>query len=277
MNTPQRTHLTSNDSALKTDPTPAGAKSAYDWSIFPWWLVGIVLTILFPVYKMITDETWSEGFLFIKDGIILTFMVTTGGFVVAMIVGLVVALGRMSKKLLPRNLAMYYIELMRGIPVLVTLFMLGLVIVPWILDALGISARSTLGSKAVRATIAVGLIYGAYIAEVFRAGIESVTIGQTEAGKSLGLKKIQIFRFVVWPQAIKNVLPALGNDLIALLKDSSLVSILAVREITQMSKLWTGSSFQFFAGFMILAAMYLTMTVSLSLLLQWYERRISTP
>lgn len=269
--------MTSMDSALKTDPTPAGAKSTYDWSIFPWWLVGILLTILFPVYKMFTDETWSEGFLFIKDGIILTFAVTTGGFVVAIIVGLIVALGRMSKKLLPRNIAMYYIELMRGIPVLVTLFMLGLVVVPWILDAVGISPRSTLGSKAVRATIAVGLIYGAYIAEVFRAGIESVTIGQTEAGMSVGLNKFQIFRFVVWPQAIKNVLPALGNDLIALLKDSSLVSILAVREITQMSKLWTGSSFQFFAGFMILAAMYLTLTVSLSLLLQWYERRIATP
>jgi len=209
--------------------------------------------------------------------VILTFTVTIGGFFIAMVVGLLVALARMSKRLIPRNIAMYYIEVMRGIPVLVTLFMLGLVIVPWILDALGISPRSTLGSKAVRATVAVGLIYAAYIAEVFRAGIESVTRGQSEAGMSLGLNKIQVFRFVVWPQAIKNVLPALGNDLIALLKDSSLVSILAVREITQMSKLWTGSTFQFFAGFMILAAMYLTLTVTLSLLLQWYERRIATP
>jgi polar amino acid transport system permease protein len=172
---------------------------------------------------------------------------------------------------------MYYIELMRGIPVLVTLFMLGLVIVPWILNLAGIDPRSVIASKAMRATIAVGLIYAAYIAEVFRAGIESVVKGQSEAGMSLGLNKIQVFRFIVWPQAIKNVLPALGNDLIALLKDSSLVSVLAVREITQMSKLWTGSSFQFFAGFMILAAMYLTLTVSLSLMLQWYERRIATP
>ncbi|RLE12451.1 MAG: amino acid ABC transporter permease [Actinobacteria bacterium] len=269
--------MTSIDTASQTDPTPAGAKSSYDWSVFPWWLVGILLTILFPVYKMFTDETWNEGFLFIKDGITLTFTVTIGGFVVAMIVGLIVALGRMSKRILPRNLAMYYIELMRGIPVLVTLFMLGLVIVPWILSAVGISPRSTLASKAVRATIAVGLIYAAYIAEVFRAGIESVSHGQSEAGMSVGLNRFQVFRFVVWPQAIKNVLPALGNDLIALLKDSSLVSILAVRELTQMSKLWTGSSFQFFAGFMILAAMYLTLTVSLSILLQWYERRIATP
>jgi len=104
-----------------------------------------------------------------------------------------------------------------------------------------------------------------------------VLVGQSEAGMSVGLDKRQVFRLVVWPQAIKNILPALGNDLIALLKDSSLVSILAVRELTQMSRLWTGRSFQFFAGFLILAAMYLTLTVSLSLALQWYERKIRTP
>ena len=93
----------------------------------------------------------------------------------------------------------------------------------------------------------------------------------------MGLGRFQVFRLIVWPQALKNVLPALGNDLIALLKDSSLVSILAVRELTQMTKLWTGVTFQFFAGFMILAAMYLALTVSLSFLLQWYERRITIP
>jgi polar amino acid transport system permease protein len=86
-----------------------------------------------------------------------------------------------------------------------------------------------------------------------------------------------VFRTIVWPQAIKNIMPALGNDLIALLKDSSLVSILAVRELTQMAKLWTGVTFQFMAGYLILAAFYLLLTVSLSMGLQWYERRISTP
>ncbi len=260
-----------------TDPSPPGARATYEWQSFPWWLIGILLTILFPLYKILTDPDWEEGFLFIKDGLSLTFVVTLGGFVVAMVFGLIVALGRMSKSTIPRNLAMYYIELMRGIPVLVTLFMFGLVIVPWFFDLVGVGPRSWIASKAVRATIAVGLIYAAYIAEVFRAGIESIKIGQREAGMSVGLSNRQVFRLIVWPQAIKNVMPALGNDLIALLKDSSLVSILAVRELTQMSKLWTGRSFQFFAGFMILAAMYLTLTVSLSMLLQWYERRIATP
>lgn len=269
--------MTSIETGQQTDPLPSGVEPSYDWSNFPWWLVGIILTILYPVYKMFTDETWEEGFLFIKDGLTLTFAVTIGGFVVAVTIGMVVALARMSQRAIPRNIAMYYIEMMRGIPVLVTLFMLGLVIVPWFLNLLGIDPRSVFASKALRATVAIGLIYAAYIAEVFRAGIQSVPVGQSEAGMSLGLNKIQVFRTVVWPQAIKNVMPALGNDLIALLKDSSLVSFLAVRELTQMSKLWTGSSFQFFAGFMILTAMYLTLTVSLSLVLQWYERRIATP
>lgn len=269
--------MTAIDTSLATSPTPPGAKLSFDRSTFPWWLIGILLTILFPLYKILTDETWEDGYLFIKDGLTLTFTVTIGGFLVAMVVGLVVSLARMSKRTIPRNLAMYYIELMRGIPVLVTLFMFGLVIVPWFFDLVGVGPRSPIATKAVRATIAVGLIYAAYIAEVFRAGIESVKKGQREAGMAMGLNSRQVFRLVVWPQAIKNVMPALGNDLIALLKDSSLVSILAVREITQMSKLWTGRSFQFFAGFMILAAMYLTLTVSLSMLLQWYERRIATP
>ncbi|MCL1598803.1 MAG: ABC transporter permease subunit, partial [Actinomycetia bacterium] len=148
---------------------------------------------------------------------------------------------------------------------------------PWFIRLIGVSPQSFIASNTFKTTVAVGLIYAAFIAEVFRAGIESVHQGQVEAGMAMGLKKRQVFRLIVWPQAIKNVMPALGNDLIALLKDSSLVSILAVRELTQMTKLWTGRSFQFFAGFMILAALYLLLTVSLSLVLQWYERKIATP
>lgn len=259
------------------DPLPPGAKSSYDWSEFPWWFVGIVLTIAFPLFKVLTDPKWEEGFLFIKDGITLTLVVTVGGFVIAMVVGLLLALGRMSSNVVARNVSMYYIELIRGIPVLVTIFFVGLVIWPAAVSALGGSPQSFLASKEVKSTVAVGMIYAAFIAEVLRAGIESIRIGQKEAGMSLGLSKVHVFRFIVWPQAIRNIMPALGNDLIALLKDSSLVSILAVRELTQMTKLWTGVTFQFFAGFMILAAMYLMLTVSLSLVLQWYERRIATP
>jgi len=125
--------------------------------------------------------------------------------------------------------------------------------------------------------LALGLIYAAFIAEVFRAGIESIPTGQREAGESVGLSKSDILRFIVLPQAIRNIMPALGNDLIALLKDSSLVSILAVKELTQMTKIYTGSTFQFMEGYFVLTGFYLVLTLSLSLLLRWYERRIQVP
>ncbi len=269
--------MTTIEPVIGTDPTPPGAEVRYEWSGFPWWFLGIIAVIVFPLFKILTDETWKEGFLFIKDGLTLTLGVTLGGFVIAMVLGLIVSLGRMSKRVVAKNLATFYIELIRGIPVLVTIFFVAIVIKKEFVNATGISAQSFAGSNLLWATLAVGLIYAAFIAEVFRAGIESIPEGQREAGMSMGLNKRQVFRLIIWPQAIKNVMPALGNDLIALLKDSSLVSIMAVRELTQMTRLWTGRSFQFFAGFMILAAMYLMLTVSLSILLQWYERRIATP
>lgn len=269
--------MTTLNPDLATDPTPPGARISFEWSGFPWWFLGILAVIAFPVFKILTDPTWEEGYAFIRQGLTLTFITTLGGFAISMVLGLIVALARMSKNVLIRNLAMFYIELIRGIPVLVTIFFVGLVAWPWLLSLVGTSPQSFLGKPAFKTTFALGLIYAAFIAEVFRAGIESVSSGQREAGMSVGLSRFQVFRFIVWPQAVKNVLPALGNDLIALLKDSSLVSILAVRELTQMTKLWTGVTFQFFAGYMILAAMYLTLTVSLSFLLQWYERRIAVP
>jgi polar amino acid transport system permease protein len=259
------------------DPTPPGASVRYEWSGFPWWFLGIVGVIAFPVFKILTDDTWRAGYDFIKGGLTLTVVVTVGGFLIAMTLGLIVAVGRLANNPVAKNFAVFYIELIRGIPVLVTIIFVGLVAWPALMGLLGVPSRALLSSPAVKATVAVGLIYAAFIAEVFRAGIESVSTGQREAGMSMGLTRLQVFRLIVWPQAIKNILPALGNDLIALVKDSSLVSFLAVRELTQMTKLWTGRSFQFMIGYLILAAFYLLLTVSLSILLQWYERRIATP
>jgi len=168
---------------------------------------------------------------------------------------------------------MYYIEFIRGVPVIVTIFFFSLVVWGQWLGAIGVPKPTNFW----RTTIALGLIYAAFIAEVFRAGIESVPSGQREAGLSVGLSNRRIMRHIVLPQAIRNIMPALGNDLIALLKDSSLVSILAVRELTQMAKLYTGSSFQFMEGYLVLTGFYLVLTLSLSLVLRWYEGRIRIP
>ena len=125
-----------------------------------------------------------------------------------------------------------------------------------------------------RAIAALTISYSAYIAEVFRAGIEAVDRGQTEAAKSLGLNRWHTFRLIVWPQALRTILPPLGNDFVAMIKDSALVSALGVQDITQMGKVYSSSTFLFFETYNVVAYIYLLMTVSLSLLVRGLERRL---
>lgn len=263
--------MTTVDDAA-TQPGPPGSTSTWTWSGAPWWLFGIIATIAIILFQVLTQERWREGFDFIIGGLGLTLAITVGGFVIAMVLGLVVALGRISKNVVVQNLAMYYIELVRGVPVLVTILLVSTVGFREFSEVTGLRP-----DPAIRGGVALGLIYAAFIAEVFRAGIQSITLGQREAGVSVGLTNGQVMRFIVFPQALRNILPALGNDLIALLKDSSLASILAARELTQMTRLWTGRTFSFFEGYLILTALYLILTVGLSLILRWYERRIRVP
>jgi len=125
-----------------------------------------------------------------------------------------------------------------------------------------------------RAIISLAITYGAFSAEIFRAGIQSINKGQMEAARSQGMSHWQAMRFVILPQAIRNVLPALGNDLISMLKDSSLVSILAVRDITQIARLYAGHSFKFAQAYSILCILYLTLTLVLSLVMKFIEGKM---
>ena len=125
-----------------------------------------------------------------------------------------------------------------------------------------------------RAIIALMIGYSAFIAEVFRAGIQSVDKGQIEAAKALGLSRFQRFRLVVFPQAVRVILPPLGNDFVAMVKDSSLVSVLGVADITQMGKVYASGSFRFFETYSIVAYVYLILTIGLSLALRALEKRL---
>jgi polar amino acid transport system permease protein len=126
----------------------------------------------------------------------------------------------------------------------------------------------------VRAVIALDVTYGAFLAEIFRAGIQSIGKGQMEAARSLGMSYGQAMRYVILPQAIRNVLPALGNDFVAMVKDSSLVSVLAVRDITQVARLYAGRSFRFREAYTTLAILYLTIVLILSLGVRLLERQL---
>jgi polar amino acid transport system permease protein len=205
----------------------------------------------------------------------MTFYLTLGSFVFAILLGLFIGLGRVSRNPFISNLAGLYIEFIRGIPVIVWMFTVALVLAPDFADLINQPSRAI--PNAIRAGAALCLFYAAFIAEVFRAGIQSVPGTQTQAGRALGLTERQIMRRVILPQAVRNMLPALGNDLISLMKDTSLVSVLAVRELTQMARLYSGSSFRFRESFFILVVIYVVLTLALSLLLRWYEKRMAIP
>ena len=127
-------------------------------------------------------------------------------------------------------------------------------------------------SLLARAVMALTIAYSAFIAEIFRAGIEAIPQGQVEAAKALGLSRFQRFRLIVLPQALRIVFPPLSNDFVSMVKDSSLVSVLGVADITQMAKVYASGSFRFFETYSILAYVYLALTISLSLVLRRFEQ-----
>ena len=131
-------------------------------------------------------------------------------------------------------------------------------------------------SMLYRGIMALALSYGSFSAEIFRAGIESIEKGQMEAARSLGMSYIQAMRYIILPQAIRRVLPPLGNDFIAMLKESSLVSVLGVRDITQLGKLYSARSFLYLETYNQVAFLYLTMTILLSLGVRALENRLKS-
>lgn len=259
------------------------------WRDFPWWLMAIFTFLGVMAFLIITVPEFNEAFVAIRgqiklvregafqfeilvEGFWMTVKVTLIAFSIALVLGLFAGLGRISSNTAVRNIAMTYIEFIRGVPTLVLIFTLAFVIVPAVTNALGIDNRAIKNDW--RAIIALATIYGAFLAEIFRAGIESIPKGQMEAARSLGMTYGQAMRHIILPQAIRNISPALGNDFIAMLKDSSLVSVLAVRDLTQMARIYAGGSFRFRESYLVLTFFYLSMTIVLSLLLRWFERRM---
>lgn len=258
---------------------------------FPWWFLAIGLIAVATAFIIFTQSSYNQAFGFIRAGLTITILTTLSAYLIAIVLGLATGLGRISKNVFFRNLATLYVEVIRGIPMLVLIFFIALVGVPAItsgLNALGVWLTeigaggigqffSSINNKGVpmqlRAVIALSITYGAFSAEIFRAGIQSINKGQMEAARSQGMTYGQAMRFVILPQAIRNVLPALGNDFVSMLKDSSLVSVLAVRDITQVAKLYAGQTFRYPEAYLTLAVLYLTMTVVLSLGVKVLEKR----
>jgi His/Glu/Gln/Arg/opine family amino acid ABC transporter permease subunit len=203
---------------------------------------------------------------FLLGGLAITIQLLVASLVVGLALGLTLAVARLSRYLPLRWLATAYIETMRGIPLLVLLLFIyfglqGIVGVAWRIPEFW------------AATAAFGLCYGAYLAEVFRAGVESVDVGQTEAARALGLSSGQTLRHIVLPQAVRNILPALVNESVALLKDTSLASVIAIPEITQRARLEVARTYDTFRVWGSVAVIYLLLTFGLSLVARRLEQR----
>jgi polar amino acid transport system permease protein len=249
------------------------------WKDLPYWLYAIILIFIITAWLVYSRDNLREAFDFIIAGINVTIVTAIVAYAIAILLGLITGIGRISRNPILNNIATFYVEFIRGVPMLVLIFFIALVGVPTViewLNAIGFTALSTKDvPNEVRAVIALSITYGAFLAEIFRAGIQSITKGQMEAARSLGMSYGQAMRYVILPQAVRNVLPALGNDFVAMVKDSSLVSLLAVGDITYKTKLYSGTSFRFREGYTILALFYLLMTVVLSRLMNIVERRMS--
>lgn len=290
-------------------------------SRWPWWaLVAALIGVLF-MWQASTDETYQVILGAVGDGLGTTIFVTVVAFAFAMLVGLIVAFMRLSRNFLIYQISTFYVEIIRGVPMLVLLLYVAFVIIPGVIDginALGralysvqfappgklisapltaltdsivrpeqplASAAASIGlplarlrlraiPDVTRVIIALVIGYSAFISEIFRAGIESIERGQMEAARSLGMTYRQAMQHIILPQAIRNVLPPLGNDFIAMLKDSSLVSVLGVGDITTRGRLYAASTFDFFKAYNVVAFLYLSMTLILSMVVRWIERRM---
>lgn len=163
-----------------------------------------------------------------------------------------------------------YVDMLRGIPMLVIILYVGFPLQGAIRD---ISGGFIEPSRLMRGITAISLGYAAYMAEIFRAGIQAIPKGQFEAARSLGLSGYQTARFVVLPQALRIVIPPLGNEFIAMLKDTSLLSILSLREITQRTREFSASTFEYFPSFNTVAVLYIGLTLAASSMIKWIERR----
>ena len=240
---------------------PGWLQSAPEW----------LQNLLFQLYQtFIYQNRWT----FFTDGLKITFIVTIGALLLGVVIGMIVAIIRTAydsdggKKnpffAILNWICQVYLTVIRGTPMMVQLLIMGFVImVP----------KSNAGMIAC-GVITLGINSGAYVAEIARSGLMSISKGQSEAGRSLGFNYVQTMWYIVIPQAFKNILPALGNEMITLLKDTSLVSVIALRDVTKQAQNIVSKTYQAYVPYISLALIYLVIVMVLTKLLGILERRL---
>ncbi|PAE91077.1 amino acid ABC transporter permease [Shouchella clausii] len=202
---------------------------------------------------------------FLWEGLKYTVLITLVGVFLGSIVGSIFGLMRLSRIRFVRAIAAIFVEAIRGTPLLAQIFFIHFGI-PGLLD-LRFDPLYT-------GIFVIAINSGAYIAEIVRGGVQSIDKGQMEAGRSLGLTGSQTMRYIIWPQAIKVMIPPFGNQFIISLKDTSLLSTIAVADLMYQSRTYTGLSASYFDTYLLVCLFYLAITIPASLLLRYTERRL---
>lgn len=275
---------------------------------FPYWFLFLVLLGVLLAISILTDSVYSNIFNQLIEGLVMTLFVSTTSYAAALTVAVVVGIVRsnppdppQSRQTLSRaifrvlrialyNICTVYVSVMRGIPILIVLLVTAFIVVPAMRDTLNdvvlVGLRDMIGnsdipdviwrgSSPMTAIVALGATYGAYMSETIRAGIQSIPKGQFEAAYSVGMTYWQTMRSIVLPQAFRNVLPPLGNDFVAMIKDSSLLAFLGIRDVTQIAKLSSGRSFRYVETYAVTAYIYLTLVIVASTLVNLLEDTIN--
>lgn len=251
----------------------------------PWWLLFVGVVALTAWLIQTRPDPYRRIYVFLQDGLQVTVSITVVSFLCILLVGLIGGLGRISKNSLVRGIASAYVEVVRGIPLLVQLMFIYYAS-PIVIRSIGLQLASAWPALSARlvsirinpfgaAVAGLTICYGAYMSEIFRAGIESIPKGQMEAARSLGMSYFQAMRHVILPQAVRVILPPVGNEFVALLKDSSLVSVVAVADMTRRGREFMAATFMALETWLMVALVYLVMTLLLSRLVAHFEKQAS--
>jgi polar amino acid transport system permease protein len=264
----------------------AGLAPARAWASDPGWILVLGSATLVWALATFKPDPFRRIFFFLLDGVLVTFQLTIISFLFILLVGLIGGVGRIVKNPVMRGLASLYVEIVRGIPLMVQLLFIWFAL-PQVLDFLGqalLNRVPSLGqalielsfSPFVAAVTGLTICYGAYMSEIVRAGIESIPHGQMEAARSLGMSYVQAMRYVILPQALRVVLPPSGNEFVALLKDSALVSVLAVSDLTRRGREYMARTFLSLETWAMVALIYLVLTLFFARIVALIEKKMDT-
>lgn len=242
----------------------------------PAWVLSLPAWLQNLVFQLYQTFVYQNRWKFFTSGLSITFIVTIGALAMGIVLGLIVAIIRTTydtvsvrKKpgflfRLLNSFCKLYLTVIRGTPMMVQLLIMGFVIMVPKADK----------GMIICGIVTLGINSGAYVAEIGRSGLMSISAGQSEAGRSLGLSYIETMWYIIIPQAFKNILPALGNEMITLLKDTSLVSVIALRDVTKQAQNIVSKTYQAYVPYISLALIYLVIVIVLTKLLGILERRL---